>query len=154
LINNKEIYSIFKNRGYKWASNSHLLLRESLEKPGAKTNFFSITNFGRLFMSLKYAVVWKKNPYVVNGILEIPLLSSYEREFLDMVCVTQNTPKIWIDYVISSLKTQYNGHKNYFNLNFCCWAIGTGNRLGILENILSYIKGEEGKFILPRDITK
>ena len=95
---------------------------------------------------------FKENPHKVAGMLEIPLLSSMDRELLYFPPTLQDTPQASIDFAFNSLVSQFNRSEEFFNLNFHPWLIGTSNRLTLLEQILSYLSHEGVEFVLARDL--
>jgi peptidoglycan/xylan/chitin deacetylase (PgdA/CDA1 family) len=153
-ISNKKIYSIFKKRGYKWVSNSHIFRTELLERPFRQFKIGMVSSKTLLRPILD--VLWKrykKYPYRNGGLVEIPLLSSQDGELLGLFSPTQETPKQSINFALKSLKKQFSVSKKFFNLNFHDWIIGTGNRPVLLEEILKHISSKS-EFILPRDLIK
>lgn len=155
LYHNANIYRIFQERGYKWASNQRFHHYSTLQRPDISLTAFSPLNAVRKAI-IKYRVLRNINkPFRTGKLVEIPLLSLMDGELLGMFDPAQHSPAKWMNYASNSLLKQYAESNDYFNLNFHCWIIGTANRLSLLENILKHIKKDEtNKFILAKDLIK
>lgn len=148
LMHNNRVYSILKKRGYKWVSNRSIFRTEILKAPGVTFPLVKCLFFSMLWKT------YKKEPFKIGGLLEIPLLSSQDGELLGLVYPGQRTPKSRLDFAYQSLKTQFDKSGKIFNLNFHPWLIGSANRPVLLDRILGYITSHEVEFVLPKDILK
>lgn len=148
LIHNKSVYSILKKRGYRWVSNRSIFRTEILKAPGATFPLVKHLFFGMLWRT------YKKEPFKIDGLLEIPLLSSQDGELLELVDPGQRSPKSRLDFAYQALKIQFDKSSKTFNLNFHPWLIGSANRPVFLDRILKYITSHEVGFVLPKDILK
>lgn len=141
----QDLYSILEKRGYRWVSNKRIIHTEELK----------FKSYPKIPAELIFKFLWvfyKKEPFKINNLLEIPLLSSLDGSLLGLVSPTQKSSNSKLKYSFESLKKQFNESKNYFNLNFHCWLIGTGNRLILLDKILNYISNQDSSFILPKEL--
>lgn len=92
----------------------------------------------------------KDEPFKKDSLVEIPLVSP-----LDVYCIFPY-PQVGEDSPESSLEeayriwvSHYKSSKKVFNLNFHEHSIGTGNRLRLLERVLSFLSGQsEVRYIL------
>lgn len=142
---NDSLYSAIAKRGYRWASNKRIVHVEEFEL---------VKSYPRIPVELFFKILWmfyRKEPFKVNGILEIPLLSSFDGALL-AVSPIQKSSSFKLKYTFEVLKSQFDKSNNYFNLNFHPWCIATGNRLTLLEKILNYISKQDSSFILPREM--
>lgn len=142
---NEALYSILEKKGYKWVSNKRIIRAEEIK----------FKSYPQIPAELIFKLLWgfyKKEPFKINNLLEIPLLSSLDASLLGLVSPTQKSSDSKLKYSFESLKNQFNESKNYFNLNFHCWLIGTGNRLILLEKILDYVSNQNCSFVLPREL--
>lgn len=148
LFSNREVYSVIEKRGYKWVSNYSTFRTELLDNPTIKPSFKIIKY---MFFSLLWKF-YKKEPFRIDRMLEIPLLSSQDGEMLGSVDPAQETPEVWIKFAYETLKLQFDKSGKLFNLNFHPWLIGTANRITLLGRILEYINQKNSKFALARDL--
>jgi len=150
-LNNKIVYDVASQRGYKWASNKYVPFPEIFSNPSNRGN--GTYRFAKMFLRFQH-LFFKKEPYMTNGLLEIPLASSLEGDLLGIMNYWQESPQEWLDYAYNSLVNQFNSSGKYFNLNMHPWLIGSANRLKLLDAILNYISKHDVKFVLARDIIK
>ena len=146
LAHDDRLYPLLVKMGYKWTSNKYHWFREAAEldnQQGFVPKTWS-------WLSWK---IYPKKPYMNKGILEIPLFSSMDGEFLGWLPPSQNSSAKRIDYAVSSYLKQYKRSDVFFNLNFHPWLIGTGNRIQVLSKILDNLIQQGGLFQLARDIT-
>lgn len=146
-----DVYKIAEKRNYKWISNVYTPLITKIYRPDLKSNFFY--NKLRTYL-LKYKKAkYIKEPFKINNLLQIPLLSLMDGDLLGVMNTNQKTRKLWLEYAFRSLKEQYHNSKDYFNLNFHPWIIGTENRIELLDNILKYISQQKNnKFVLAKGL--
>jgi len=151
---NKRVYSVIERRGYKWVSNQRIFRSEALDKPFR--NYSLLKSAEEILMKTFTSISWKlykKNPYKINNLLEIPLVSSMDGDLLDLIDPAQKSPKIWLDFAYRILKNQFDKSGEIFNLNFHPWLIGSCNRPILLKKILNYIFVHKKSIsILPRDL--
>lgn len=152
-IHNKMIYSVFRSRDYKWASNEYLPFPELFEKPKQKTQLMYA--MAKYFLKFQHKFFYPRKPYKKDSILEIPMLSSMDADLLSIVSVEQNSPSYLINYAYNVYKKQFLNSKKYFNLNFHPWLIGSANRPILLDNILNCISKQRNvRFVLAKELIK
>lgn len=152
LLHDEKTYEVFFERGYKWASNKSITRIDSMRNPQKRSGLVR-----RFAVGLFCTYIWWKNeksPYKVDGLTEIPLLSSMDGDLLGRTGPSQKTPKNIIEYAYESIKRQYYKSGNFFNLNFHPWLIGTSNRIELLKEILSFISNQNCNFVLAKEIIK
>ncbi|MEK6808552.1 MAG: polysaccharide deacetylase family protein [Nanoarchaeota archaeon] len=151
LLHNEMVYEVAKERGYKWVSNKYFPFPELFSNPGSKT--YGVYKLAKLSLKFQH-LFFKKEPYNVDGLLEIPLTSSLENDLLGLMNCWQESPKDWLDYAYDSLIKQFNRSGRFFNLNMHPWIIGSANRPELLDRILKYITKEDVKFVLAKSLVK
>lgn len=143
------VFTIFKKRRYKWLSNECFLPR--LASP--LKNQARLAKWRKELKEDKLLVKMRSSPFINSGILEIPLLSHTDVCLLGYTRTGKDTPKKQLDSVFNLLRTEFLLFKNFFNLNFHCWCIGTANRIILLEKILQYLSRQpDVEYILPRNL--
>ncbi|GEM_PF-1446534 len=128
-------YKIIEERGYKWASNYHVPFPESFGRPDYSSINYKLA---KTFFSLKSSFSVKA-PFMKNGLLEIPALSSSDGDLLSLVNPEQDSRKDFLNFAFAAWKSQFLHSGRYFNLNFHPWLIGSKNRLALLRGILKFI---------------
>ncbi len=153
LYKDENLYDILKERLYKWASNDHMNHIERFQAPALREQFkiFGSSLPAKLAAHLS-CMRFPRQPYLKDGITEIPLLSSMDGELLDLISPSQDSPEEWIDFALNAWLKQLSRAKGYFNLNLHDWLIGTGNRLGLFGNILEELGKRDAEFVLARDL--
>jgi peptidoglycan/xylan/chitin deacetylase (PgdA/CDA1 family) len=156
LLSNKKIYDVIGRRGYRWVSNKYHQFPEIQNKPDANPSTTKTTSFsiGRMKKEREIRKSWEsfpKEPYRINRLFEIPMLSSMDGDLLFYLSPIQNSPSEWLDYAYGSLVTQFNRSGKYFNLNFHPWVIASANRISLLERILDYLSGQDVEYVLAKD---
>ncbi len=153
LLHNSIVYDVVRSRKYRWVSNHYNLFPEMFGRPDAPGSIFNTHFVARKITKINNLLFAKKRPYHVNGLLEIPLLSSLETDLLNILPAHQNSSEAWLKSAFENLKKQYNQSREYFNLNFHPWFIGSSNRITLLKNILGYLSSKkENKFVLAREL--
>lgn len=160
LIHNDIVYRVIEKRGYKWASNKHMIYPEMRNKPDSyfASGFFwgKKQIFYKFIGKLRFKKLWASYPkqpfYIINKLMEIPLLSSMDGDLLFYLSPSQKSPDRWLEYAYKSLVKQFERSKEHFNLNFHPWLIGSANRSILLDKILNYLSKQKSQFILPRDL--
>ncbi len=160
LVHNDSTYEIFEKMGYKWVSNSYFTHKETwtIPKPfsicGQKVPA-KLSAIRSSIRSLRNRISWnkfRKEPYVHNGLVEIPMVSTMDGNLLFYQPPHQPTHKAWLDYAYTSLISQFSRVDGYFNLNFHPWVIGSSNRPPLLRRLLSYITESDVEFVLAGDL--
>ncbi len=151
LSYNEKLYTVIKERGYKWASNYSLPFPEVFSNPAAIKGHAFYRKLAKLTLSFRHSF-YKPEPFIRNGILEIPLTTPLESDILGIMNYWQNSPKEWLDYAYNALVSRYSKCPNYCNLNFHPWLIAGANRPELLDKILSYITKHDAEFVLARDL--
>ena len=149
LLSNANVYEVARTRGYKWVSNKYIAFPELFSNPNSKpVGIYRLARFG---LKVQHAF-YKKEPYMNNEILEIPLTSSLENDLLGLMNYWQDSPDKWLDYAYNSLVSQFERSGKYFNLNMHPWIIGSDNRPKMLDRILGFITKQNVKFVLAREL--
>ncbi|MCX6709560.1 MAG: polysaccharide deacetylase family protein [Candidatus Woesearchaeota archaeon] len=128
-------YIVAKERGYKWASNYHVPLPEAFGRPDYHSSSYSLARM-LFYVKEKFS---EKKPFLKNGLVEIPVLSSSDGELLSLVSPEQDSGRDFLNYSLRTWKRQFLHSGEYFNLNFHPWLIGSGNRIKLLSDILAFI---------------
>ena len=161
LIHNEKIYDVIEKRGYMWVSNRYIEHPELWYRPdsysisGGTKDPLSLVR--KLVKEVRYKKRWasyKKEPFRINHLLEIPLLSSMDGCLLFYMPPTQNSPDHWLNYAYDSFVKQFDRSEDYFNLNFHPWVIGSANRLILLDKILNFVSDQGVEFVLPKELLK
>ncbi len=161
LIHNEKIYDVIEKRGYKWVSNKYIEYPELWYRPdsysvsGSRQG--SLSPVRKWVKEVRYRIRWasyKKEPFRINHLLEIPLLSSMDGCLLFYMPPTQRSPDRWLNYAYDGLVKQFNRSEKYFNLNFHPWVIGSANRIVLLDKILNFVSNQGVQFVLPKDLLK
>jgi peptidoglycan/xylan/chitin deacetylase (PgdA/CDA1 family) len=152
LVRNKRIYRVIERRGYRWVSNLSIPFRMTK----AHLDCHVVSPFRWVTHKMIYNIKWqfhKKKPFRVGNVMEIPLISP-----LDIFCIypfpdpLKNSPPKSLNEAYKILVQHYSSSRKYFNLNFHPWAVGTRNRVSLLNRILSYLSGLDVRFIFPRQL--
>jgi peptidoglycan/xylan/chitin deacetylase (PgdA/CDA1 family) len=153
LIKNKQIYHIIESRGYSWVSNLYVPFKTTRIRLDLRV----MPSYRWIMQKIIYNIKWqfhRKKPFRIGDLLEIPLTSP-----LDIFCVypfpdpLKNSPSRSLNEAYEILLKHYNSSKKYFNLNFHPHAIGTCNRIFLLDKILRYLSNQpDVHFILPRQL--
>jgi peptidoglycan/xylan/chitin deacetylase (PgdA/CDA1 family) len=156
LLSNKQIYDVIDRRGYRWVSNRYRQFPEIQNRPDAghstsKKASFSISGVKRERQLRRSYEAYPKEPYQINQLFEIPMLSSMDGDLLFYLSPLQNSPSEWLDYAYDSLVSQFNRSGKYFNLNFHPWVIASANRISLLERILEYLSNQGVEYVLAKD---
>lgn len=155
LCHDAKIYSVFKERGYKWVSNRHMVFPEFFDRPEESKRGITIYSLAKIISELKYRFLWKNELIKFNDLLEIPVFSTLETDLISIVPPEQKTPTIWLDYAYNTLKKQFLKSKKYFNLNFHPWLIGSSNRPLLLDRILNFVSSQKNvRFVLARELVE
>jgi peptidoglycan/xylan/chitin deacetylase (PgdA/CDA1 family) len=153
LILNKELNQILIDRGYKWVSNMYFSFKEVKKMNKNKNIIRQILGIPNdIIYQIKYNR-YPKEPFL-NGILEIPMLSSADGAFLGYLPPSQDSLESRLDYAYESFIKQYRYSQSHFNLNFHPWLIGSGNRIKLLEDLLDFLVGEKVNFVTCQQIYK
>ena len=150
-LNNKIVYEVANHRGYKWASNKYIPFPEIFSNPSNRSN--STYRLAKIVLKFQH-LFYKKEPYMNNGLIEIPLLSSIDGDLLGIMNYWQESPQEWLDYAYDSFIKQFNNSEKYFNLNVHPWLIGSANRPELLDDILNYISRQDVKFVLAKELVE
>ena len=149
LLKSNRLYAILNSHGYSWVSNVYFkIFPEAFYRPDLAMPSITRALFSSVFgiWRLKY----KEVPYRVMGNLyEIPLLSLMDGDLLGPVNPFQETPSSVIKYAVDSLVREAKQTRNFFNMNFHDWIIGTANRIKILDEALNNIKTLNEVLFLP-----
>jgi len=158
LSYDKKFYGIINRRGYKWASNQsfpHINQLFGPDLPSINRRNLS-DNFLNMISKQIYGLKWryyKKTPFKIEHLFEIPLISSMDGDLLGLMDTSQSSPEILLNFAYRSLINQYNISTNFYNINFHDWLIGSANRPLLLGRVLNYLSNQkEAKFILPREL--
>jgi len=156
LYYNAKVYSVLRQRGYKWASNKRIRRAEIAEHPSLQfsdSNFLHLVNklLLKTFLRTQW-VFFPKKPFNANGLREIPLLSSMDGELLGLVDPNQNSSLAQLEFTVNSLQKQYFQAEQHFNLTFHDWLIGSKNRIKVLQSTLDFLQKQRAEFILPREL--
>jgi peptidoglycan/xylan/chitin deacetylase (PgdA/CDA1 family) len=157
LLANKRVYEVIERRGYKWISNKYAEFPEARNRPDRAPPASSQPrrlNIGLLRRSPDPESWWTsypKEPYRINQMFEIPMLSSMDGDLLFYMPPVQKSPEKWLDYAYQSWVSQFNRSENYFNLNFHPWVIASANRISLLDRILEFVSSQDVEFVLPKN---
>lgn len=161
LKRGKQLYSIADKRGYMWVSSSYVpqpehLLRAHHVRFKGKIKVSNRVGFqSRRLVASALALFYRKapfRPFKSRKLYEIPLFSTTDYNLLGSALPNQESPEPSLKFAYEALKKQFDKSRNYFNLNFHAWLIGSSNRPLLLEEILSYISKKEVKFLLARQL--
>jgi peptidoglycan/xylan/chitin deacetylase (PgdA/CDA1 family) len=153
LATNEEVYDVFRKRNYSWTSNRHVPFWTTKSRVD-----FGDTSYLKWIMG-KTAYAFRRFSQREelsrdNLLVEIPLLSP-----MDISCIFPfpqaelNSPESSLEEAYKILVAHYRKCKKYFNLNFHEHAIGTANRIQLLERIICYLSEQsDASFILPHQI--
>ncbi|MFH1225453.1 MAG: polysaccharide deacetylase family protein [Candidatus Diapherotrites archaeon] len=157
LYMNRGVYSVFSSRGYLWASNRRMRMPEIVKHPSLQPDASLAYRANAFLMRtyLSFQGLWfPKAPYVLDGVLEIPLLSSMDGELLGLVDPNQESSEQAVEYAIASLKKQFLRSKGHFNLTFHDWVIGSANRTKVLDELLRFMKSQGAEFFTASELLK
>jgi peptidoglycan/xylan/chitin deacetylase (PgdA/CDA1 family) len=160
LIWNQQIYDVIERRGYKWVSNLTMKFPEVQNRPdikslsGKKTPISLVGGLRRRYKHKKRWESFKKEPYMINGLMEIPLMSTMDGELLSFLMPEQKSPDVWLDYAYNSWVSQFKRSEKYFNLTFHPWLIWSANRMKLLERILDFMSKQDVEFVLAKELVK
>jgi peptidoglycan/xylan/chitin deacetylase (PgdA/CDA1 family) len=153
LAANQEVYTVFRKRNYSWASNMHVPFWTTKARVDFGDTSYLKWMMGKTVYVLK-RFSQRKEPFRDNLLVEIPLLSP-----MDISCIFPfpqaeiNSPESSLEEAYTILVDHYRKCKKYFNLNFHEHAIGTANRIQLLERIICYLSEQsDASFILPHQI--
>jgi peptidoglycan/xylan/chitin deacetylase (PgdA/CDA1 family) len=98
--------------------------------------------------------LFRPAPFQREHLTEIPVLSPLDCDFLgDQIIPAEPSSGATIDHMVTSLCRQFDEAKDYFNLNFHDWVIGTSNRIDVLDRTLTYINASNrSTWTLARDL--
>jgi len=202
---NKEIYQLFRKRGYKWCSNREILFVEQIfvqhRLKGSNYNpknvfcklisiskitsvnffynfLFNLLNSKLILMEDIHKVLnqnliinnmkpilrilrnfnwlnYSRFPIFKLNILDFPIYSPLDCDLFGLPFPSEESNEITMNYAFKCLVKNYQMSKNFFNLNFHDWIIGTDNRYELLDKILNYLSNQESvEFILPNKLLK
>lgn len=166
LKRGKELYSIVDKRGYTWVSSSYVPQHEHTLRPRAHYPTYStrkikalscIQDQSKKLVVKALAAFYQKEPFrpfESRKLYEVPLLSTMDYNLLGSMLPNEKSSISLLKFAYETLKRQFNKSKNYFNLNFHVWLIGSSNRPCLLEKILSYISKQEVEFLLARQLVE
>jgi peptidoglycan/xylan/chitin deacetylase (PgdA/CDA1 family) len=154
LKKNKMIYEIAREKGYSWASNVSqqpvvLALHDPLDFYG------SFVRLGSAIIRTARRLHFGTEPYRSFGLIEIPLLSSFPEDLLNVFNSSNPDRPISekkIRWAYTIIQKQYYLSSSFFNLNFHSWWIGSTNGSSLLARIIEFILSKEDKFLLPREV--
>lgn len=79
-------------------------------------------------------------PFYRGGLLEIPLYSPLDCDLIGLPRPSESTPKPLLDYALFALLSCLSGSGPLRMLTFHDWIISGGNRLSLLDGLLSSLK--------------
>jgi len=149
LARSESIYDIYRKRKYRWTSN----LNVPFWVTRSRVDFGSVSYPRWVIGKAVYEVRrlgHKEEPFKKDSLVEIPLVSP-----LDVYCIYPypqvggDSPESSLEEAYRILVSHYRSSKKFFNLNFHEHSIGTGNRLRLLERVLSFLSEQSDvSFIL------
>lgn len=150
LYYNPAVYQVYSECGYRWVSNKRVRRKEIANHPS-----FQSSGIQKFFVAGFASAAWNffpKAPFLTNGMLEIPLLSSMDGELFGQIDPNQKSTPEQLDFVANSIQKQFFECKNFFNATFHDWIIGSSNRIVVLEKTLDFLKKEGCQFALAREL--
>ena len=149
LLKSRELYSSLNDLGFKWVSNSYFnYFPELYTRPDEQLQSL----IGRKVVYGLSKALWKryrKMPYRIGNLTEVPMLSAMDGHLLGKLNPDQPTPRRLIDYAIKSILIEMERTGWYFNINLHDWIIGSENRLEILDKVLETIRAKYEVEFLP-----
>ena len=149
LARSESIYGVYRKRKYRWTSN----LNVPFWVTRSRVDFGSVSYPRWVMGKAVYKVrrlSHKEEPFKKDSLVEIPLVSP-----LDVYCIYPypqvggDSPESSLEEAYRILVSHYRSSKKFFNLNFHEHSIGTGNRLRLLERVLSFLSEQSDvSFIL------
>ena len=150
LAANETVYNVFRKRNYSWASNQYVPFWTTKSRVDLGDASYLKWLVGKTVYSLKQ-FSQREDPFRDNLLVEIPLLSP-----MDVYCIfpfpqpEMNSPQSYLEEAYNILVAHYSKCKKHFNLNFHEHAIGTANRIRLLERIICFLSEQpEASFVLP-----
>jgi peptidoglycan/xylan/chitin deacetylase (PgdA/CDA1 family) len=160
-----EVYAVLRARGYKWISNREVRYPVELLRPGrfplnnawrlatkhgqprlAESRLgLAALNVGLLLKesfgaSAADRLRWllgTRAPFVRDGIVEVPLYSPLDCDLVGLPTPDQNTPPELLAYARAVTRTFAIAPGPLSMITFHDWIVGSGNRLGILDEALA-----------------
>ena len=155
LLSNQHLHSTLKELGYIWVSNVYSnYFPERFLRPGIQSApvFSQNLAYGAARILRK---IYREDPRIVDGLIQIPMLSPMDGQLLGMVNPEQETPPHLVDYMARSVLNEMKRTKLLFNINLHDWIIGTMNRPEILDKILTRMTEEfDVRFVTATQIAQ
>ena len=127
--------------------NMHKILNQSLMIDDIKPNLRILRNSNWLNHF--------RSPIFKENILDFPLCSPLDCDLFGYPFPSEESNEIKMNYSFECLVKNFQMSKNFFNLNFHDWIIGTANRYKLLDKILNYLSHQESiKITLPKELLK
>ena len=121
------------------------VLNSSLIIDNIKPNLRILRNFNWLNYS--------RFPIFKFNIIDFPLYSPLDCDLFGYPFPFEESDEITMNYAFKCLVKNFQISKNFFNLNFHDWIIGTANRYELLDKILNYLSNQESIIIiLPKEL--
>lgn len=176
-----EVYALLRARGYKWISNREVRYPVELLRPdrfpvrnawrlgkiegpprlAASRIGLAALNIGLLYKETFGAssverlrwLLGARAPFVRDGLVEVPLYSPLDCDLLALPTPEEDTPRELLAYARAVVRTFAVAHGPLSMITFHDWIVGTGNRLGILDEALAAARGAGTKISgMPADI--
>lgn len=173
------LYRTLKKAGYKWVSNRSIRHEGEFLRPGMLrpiASLFLSINIMRVltFILLNWRFILTDSvgaisqirilanlrwllggmpPFLRNGLIEIPAHAPFDNELLGLPNPNEPTSNSLLNYAKETLIHNVRDARGAYNITFHDWIIGTNNRLGVLEEVLSVLSGVQNiKFVLPDEL--
>lgn len=169
-----ELYKILEEHGYQWVSNREIRHSDELFRPDrikiislwGKKNWITrillpllnmrmiltdhITKkkgFKRLIANIRW-LDGGAAPFKRYGLLEIPVYTPLDCDLLGLPKPNENTPDDFVSYAVATLAGGAERKRDFYNITFHDWIIGTANRVSILENTLKLLRSDKNNKII------